>query len=473
MNRSILIVICDFLLLSLVVFSSLDVNRITEEKAPRTATAVVATNQPAPKADRDLAAVMRVALEDERKSRELLMSELDRARQSVAERERQVRGTQEELRAREEQARRLAEAQTNLLTQFTAAQTNIQQLTAKLSATSTEAVVSKERLSALEAEIKKRAEEAAAMQERLSAMAKSNQLAAAERQELAGKLQTAEVERRHAFEQVTKMTEQVKVEREERTKLAEGVKDLASQSGELAKEVREHRPMPPNMIFNEFAENRVQARIAAFRPGFIADTNRRRDTETVLITDGTNTFAVCHVTDTPMALTIPGTQWESLQGVLAHGLTQLPIRSISFHRSDPRLVFIALTAEEAKRLGAKPFSMVNDPFKFQDVVLVGTQEAYYGECRFQIDLSTPGYLRLDNSFIRGLFGKFNPSRGDLVFSKSGEVLGVMVNGSYCYVLRGFQPGAVLQFGKDVRAQQTGNTLSTLAQIVMGFPQKLQ
>src|SRR5439155_20748478 len=132
-------------------------------------------------------------------------------------------------------------------------------------------------------------------------LASSNQLALNEKQRLAGQLQVAEVEKRHATEQVARMQEEVKVEREEKAKLAEGVKALASKSGELTKEIRENRPLAPNTIFNEFVTNRVQARIDASRPGLIG-TTRHRETQTVLATDGTNIFALCHVQDTPLSL---------------------------------------------------------------------------------------------------------------------------------------------------------------------------
>ncbi len=98
---------------------------------------------------------------------------------------------------------------------------------------------------------------------------------------------------------------------------------------------------------------------------------------------------------------------------------------------------------------------------------------YYGECRFQIDLSTPGYVKLDRNFLKGLIGKFNPSRGDLVFSKAGELLGVMANSSYCLMLRSFSPEATFQFGDDVRAQHTGATLSALYSHLLTMPFKLQ
>ena len=50
-------------------------------------------------------------------------------------------------------------------------------------------------------------------------------------------------------------------------------------------------------------------------------------------------------------------------------------------------------------------------------------------------------MKLNRSLLKGLFGQFNPSRGDLVFSRTGELLGVMANSTYCMVLRNFQRAA--------------------------------
>src|SRR5438477_8458936 len=112
---------------------------------------------------------------------------------------------------------------------------------------------------------------------------------------------------------------------------------MSSRSGELTKEIRENRPLTPNTIFNEFVTNRVQARFDAFRSGLIG-TNRRRDTQTVLASDGTNIFALCHVQDTPLSLGFPGTDWEQLTGFLVRNTTTMPIQSLSFYLRDPRIV---------------------------------------------------------------------------------------------------------------------------------------
>ncbi|MBI3849390.1 MAG: hypothetical protein HY298_03715 [Verrucomicrobia bacterium] len=457
MNRSILIVICDFLLVSLLAFSTVDINKVAEEGAAPQVKVDIATNQV--DSGKDLAAVMRLALDAERKERDLLLGELKQTRETVGEREKQVQTFQQQLQAKEQQ--------------FAAAQTNIQSLTRQVQASSSDALISKEKLAAMEAELRKQKEQAAALEQQMAQLSKSNQVGLAERQRLAGQLQVAEVEKRHATEQAARMQEQVKIEREEKTKLAEGVKTLAAKSGELTQEIRENRPLAPNTIFSDFLTNRVKAEFNASRPGVFGESTKRKETQTVLVTDGTNTFALCHVQDTPLTLAVPGTDWEGLTGSLSRNSTVLPIRSLSFGWPDPRVLLIPVTPTEARQLGGKVYRISSDPFKFQDAVLVGAGEGYYGECKFQIDLSTPGYVKLDNSFLKGLFGKFNPSRGDLVFSKTGELLGVMANSTYCMMFQKFDAAATFQFGSDVRAQHTGATLSRLYAFVFQMPVKLQ
>jgi len=326
----------------------------------------------------------------------------------------------------------------------------------------------------MQAEMQKQTDQAAALQQQLAQLAKSNEMVLSDKQRLASQLQVAETEKRYASEQAAQMREEVKVEREEKAKLAEGVKALASKSGELVQEIRENRPLAANTIFNEFVTNRVQARFSAVRSGlFGIEATRDKDAKTVLATDGTNMFALCHVQDTPLTFSNPGTDWEGLTGTLSRGAAQVGIQSLSFCWPDPRVALIPVTATEARQLGCQVYRLSPDPYKFQDAVLVGADEGYYGECGFQIDLTAPGYVKLDRSLLKGLFGKFNPSRGDLVFSKTGELLGIMANDTYCLRIQHFDTAATFRFGPDVRAQHTGDTLSGLYSQVAQLPFKLQ
>jgi hypothetical protein len=192
------------------------------------------------------------------------------------------------------------------------------------------------------------------MQQQLAQLAKSNEVASAEKQRLSTQLQVAETEKRAAAENAVRMQEQVKVEREEKAKLAENVKTLATKSGELTQEIRENRPLTANTIFTIFATNRVEAHFDAFRSGLLG-TSRRKDTQTILATDGTNTFAVCHIQDTPLTLWNPGTDWEELNGNLTRNGAGFPIASLSFSLRDPRVILIPVPRAQAAKLGGKPF----------------------------------------------------------------------------------------------------------------------
>src|SRR5512138_1109048 len=120
MNRSILIVICDFLLVSLLAFSTVDINKASDEGTPRNVKIDIAmTNQV--ESGKDLAAVMRLALDEERRNRDQLLGELTRARESVTkqqvaltDRAKQMQELQQDLQSRTEQSLRLQKQQNSL-----------------------------------------------------------------------------------------------------------------------------------------------------------------------------------------------------------------------------------------------------------------------------------------------------------------------------------------------------------------------
>ena len=592
MNRSILIVICDFLLLSLLAFSTVDVNKVADSSATARLQLGVATNSPVD-ITKDLTTVMKQALDDEHKSQTQLRGDLERAREDAARqqalvaqreqqaaaldekariseqhaltlqqelqtrdrqvqaldekaqttekkaqtlqqelqardrqvqaldektlafeqkalvlqqeleardrqmrtldektqasekkalalqqeldaRDRQVQVYKEELTAREQQALKLEQERAALQQQYAAAETNIATLNQQLKQGAAEGVMSREKLAALEDQVRHQLEQSLSAQRQLTELMRSNQAVVVEKERLSGRLQVAEAEKRIATGQVAKMEDEIKAAREERLRLADNIKTLANKSGELAQEMRETRPLAPNAIFNDFTTNRVDTQFIALRAGvFGGESTKTKETQTVLVNDGTNTYALCHVQETPLTLWQPGVDWDSLSGTLSRNAASIPIHSLSFAVVDPRIILMPVSPEEAHRLGCRIYQVCADPFKFQDAVLVGAREGYYGQCSFQIDTTTPDYVKLDRNVLKGLFGKFNPSRGDLVFSKTGELLGVMANSTYCLMLRSFGVEATFRFGPESKGQRTGIVLAKLHADVSDLPSKLQ
>ena len=465
MNRSILIVICDFLLLSLLTFST-DFNRLGGETSPRAALVEVATNA-AGAPSQDLVELMKQALADEQKGRAQLQQQLDTARGTA--------GNQRDLLAKTEQENaRLQQQAAGWQQQYASARTNLEQLARQVQENSAQARQSREELAAKAAEAQQQAGLAAALKQQLDQLTRSNQFAQTEQTRLAGQLQVSEAERRAALDRAGLMEQEVQVARAENGRLAEGFQSLATNSSRLTQEIRENRALAPNNLFNEFVTNRVHLSLLASRTGFLGmDASKSRQTEAILATDGVNIFALCHVEDTPVALWDPGTDWKGLTGTFTGHAASAPVPAISFHRNDPRVVMFPVSLAEARQMGCKIYRLAADPYKFQDAVLIGANDGYYGQCDFQIDLNLRQYVRLDRNLLKGLFGKFNPSRGDVVLSRTGDLLGIMVNGTYCLMLNNFAASATLAFGPDVRAEHTGDILAQLYDNVFQMPLRLQ
>jgi len=471
MNRSILIVICDFFLLSLLAFSTPDLNQVAQS-GPQVLATDLATNRVS--ARQDLGEVMRLALDQERRYRDALQADLSSTRQAVTQRDQQIQDFRSQLQTTEQQAAHLQQQETNLAGQVADAQNRIAALNQQLRAANEETALSKAQRAEIEAEARRQMERAGTLERQLGGLEETNQIIQAERASLNTQLKVTEAARQSALSQMTQLQGEVEAQRQVNVKLADSVKTLATQSTELAKEIRDNRELAPNEIFEQLTTNRLLASFYGLRKTFFrTDFSKFTQAQILLATDGSNTFALCHVQDTPLNLWSPSTDWKDLSGTLARGATVFPIESVSFSAMDPRVVLIPIPATQARALGCKIYRLSQDPFKFQEAVVAGTQENYYGECKFQMDLDTPQYIKMDRSSLRGLFGKFNPSTGDLVFSKTGEVLGLMANNNYCLVLRSFSPGVSLPFGPTGNSELTAQTLATLYAVVSQMPFRLQ
>jgi hypothetical protein len=543
MNRSIFIVIVDFLLLSLLAFARFDSDQdVTTRKGGQLAQQL----QPGQTqvGQKEMLNVLKLSLEEERQVRERLKGQLTETQDTLrtreellAVREKSIQESQLSLQRKNEEAKKLAAERALLKEQMAQAQTALSALNNRLAVTTSEAKSSKERLTAMETDLRKRQEElnlanteakfskerlaameadlrtrqdelikastvSAVSRERLAAMeaelrkreaeaermrkslsdVEQKRLAAeSEKQKLASQLQLTEAEKRMTFEQLQSARGEVANVREEKAKLVEqtgklaaNVSALAEKSENLSTELQKNRPLAPNAIYNEFLTNRVQSFVQASRHGLFGQSiDRQKEGKTVLIRQGTNTYAILHVDDTPIAFGVPGTDWDRIYGHLRHGGDTAPVSQIVFWGTDPRVLILPVNEAYAARWGVKTYSIAEDPFKFQEAVLVGGTENYYGECKFQIDATNPRYVRMDRNIFKRLVGNFSPSGGDLVFTKTGQVIGVMVNKEFCAVLNNFGSFFNIRTGPDIAAQQTGTILAAMRHQLEALPLRLQ
>lgn len=467
MNKTLLLILCDFLLLSLLALTRWEDATPAPPTSSRPAMAASASGEGAATPEQDMVAIMRLSLEDEQEQRAEVARDLAATEAARAETE----------QAREQLAQNLAQTAENLArTEQTAAE-----LDRNLSATRAAAEAERARNAELARDLAVREAEAKRREEELARVSAAEAAARGRAEQLAVAVGVVEREKEILAEQTVTLRAAVESERAERqrvqesaTQLAAGVGQLAEQSGELAREVREARPINANTLFSQFMERRVRLRFEGMRSTFLGPVTRNHDTHTVLVNDGRDTFALLHVDDTPFDWRAPShPDWDRLALSFTRGSATVPASRVIFTSLDPRIIAAPITPTEVTRLGGEPYQLALDPFKFPEAVLISAGGQGYGELPFKIDPRNPGYVKVDNRLVRRLFGDFSPSRGDLVLSKTGELLGVMVSSDTCALITNFLPQRSLALGENLRTTPTGPTLEAVARRYQVLPSGLK
>ncbi len=464
MNKTLLLVICDFLLLNILALTNWEKSEPARpQQAPVPA---MASGGNTATTKTDMVDVMKLSLEDERVQREQMSQQLQTTQSNLLEREQNLTALQTE--------------KTKLATTLTETQRTAQELAQRAEAAAQEAVMSKERLAQLQKDLEQRQAESDRQKQQLAQMEQAQTESRQRIENLAVAVKVAEQEKLMLKESADSLKTQVEMERTERQKvqattvqLAQGVGQLAQQSSELTTEIRENRPINANTLFNEFLANRVQTTFNAGRAVLFGSGNKNKEAKTIFVADGKQVYALIHINDTPFELRERSSDLEKLTVVFSKGAYSTQAPDVRFLAGDLRIVAIPVDSAQVKAIGAKVYQTALEPFKFPEAVLISNGGSGYGEVSFKLDSDEPSYVRMDNRLMKRLFGDFATSSGDLVLSKTGELLGIMVNRDYCLVINNFLPTKTIRTGDNIAEQRTGTTFDELYARLLRRPFKLQ
>ncbi len=533
MNKTLLLIICDFLLLNLLALTRWD--KVEPAATPKPPVPEVSAN--AARQNQDLVDMMKLALEQEQATRNQLQQRLQFAEsdsqsraQTLVQLQAQKSQLETNLKQSQTAAQDLSQRYAAVAKQAADAKQQQDALTAAIKNVEAEKAQMQQTVAAKQAEIQKQqvaiadlgkqqaatAQQASNLattvrvvqaekdlvreqlekqmqaalaakqvelekqQKALVELEKQRQAVAAQAAQFATAAKVAESERNLLRENLTDLKKEVAVVRQEKemlqsqtAKLSEGVGQLAAKSGELAKEIRENTPINMNLMFSEFLSNRVDVAVSAQQNVLLGSGNRLKEVKSVLVHDGRTVMAIVHVTDTPFSLTTP-LGMDRVIARVAKPPQVLGSGALTFITADPRLAVIPVNAQQALGMGVKMYPVAKNPFKFTEAVLVNRGGRHYGEVEFKLNAATPGYVKMRNRILsRVLQGEFSPSTGDIVLSKTGEFLGVMVNPDYCAVLQTFETLPGYTFDEKTTTDMVRNRLVELQTRVGRLPFSLQ
>ena len=238
---------------------------------------------------------------------------------------------------------------------------------------------------------------------------------------------------------------------------------------EIAKKIPD-QPINANMMATLYSQNRVNLLTTAAR----TLSKPKKESNTILIevleydpaTRKSSPYihAITHVRETPYRLAANALGWrESAASLSGPNTIAQPLHHVRFLKSDPRIVIAPVgppDSPQVKALGVKPYKLAAKPFKFPKAFIMKRDGRSFGEVVFRMDPRNREYVKFDKSLVRSILGDFSPSQGDLVFSQTGELLGIMANNRYCHVITGVSPAGAVVFGQH----QSNSLAGTLAKM---------
>ncbi len=499
MNKTLLLIICDFLLLSLLALARFDLPEETQKEED------MLEIKKEELVDEDLMEVLKLSLELEEANRDGLISQLQSTKTKlgvVAERLNSVTEdldkTSDHLVKAQWDANRLGKekeelSEANRLLQddklklsnrFNTIQEELifvdrerRSMAETLSKVREEAVTGKERLRFVQEQLQNKDMEVTQAGERIKALEDEKNSAQIRRQRLETELKIVETENRMLEQNLITANlqiETVRVEKEaiqkQTSQLVEGVAVLAESSSAIHEEIRQIQPLSANAIFSKFSQSRGEV---VFQT--LARSGKRKEVSvpSALVSSNKTAIAVFDSDGTPFGMGDSPSKYSSVTAYFVLGGRKMLLGKVSYFSIDPRVMGARVAPSFVEADGSKTIQLSDDPYRFSDAVLISDTADYYGESSFKIETSRGDYLKMQSRLFNRLFGEFSPEKGDFVLAKSGDILGLMINNQYCVLIDSLDFSFEIPVGSQYSQEEAETVSRIVRSIVSQQPIELQ
>lgn len=481
MNKSLLIVICDFLLLSMLALARFD---RTPPEPPKAEAPVTMQQNAAP----DLVDTLKASLENEAQQREQMAKQLEARAEDLQNEQSHTQELEQEKSRLEGEQLRLQRLREQLEAQRAELKEQVQQEQEKLKETQTAhqqqlAQTQKEREKML-ADIATAQERQRLLQEQLtnreSALEQArSDMRSLEQQKneverdravLSTRLESAQVAQQRLEGEISTLRTEKDAAHKTAARLAENVGELAQAQHDtqetLKEEIRQVTPLSINTLYDRFRQNRGVLRLNAVESGLLGDNQARMERYTVFVKDASgNVYAIAENTSTPVGPSRLSDLRSLNAELLLPGNRIEAIGQVRYLQADPSIILLPINPATLQEAGIEPYIVEDTPFRFANAVIVTAGGEKYGEVPIRVNPLSKRYIDVENSIANRLFGSFSPTAGDLVFSQNGNLIGLMVGRGRAILLGNLFAGLSLNLGDGFDPQEAKAAATVLVPLL--------
>ncbi len=485
MSKSLLIVICDFLLLSLLSIANFDKPAQNKVQQKESSTALKEETF----AQTQMLETLKVALEAEQQQRLSLSENVELLSKTAEANKLQAQNREKIIRERESQLQEIQRAKKELELEREEILKRSKNLEAKVADANIKNETLQKEIISTSRKLEQSAQERISLEQKLGQMREDdasiktqlqstqeqlrqnkerltqlqaesdklkleNRAIEAEKRALSTQLEVAATKTKIYEENLKQAQALISVEKVEKEKiishantLSQNVSTLATTQKKLSENIVELRPQTPSEIFAKISNKFVDVVFRFSEGGLLGKENATKKLSVLPIEINGVAWLLFDSAQTPLRMTKDAEAPEKLEiVVLSPDKKVWNANKVYSLRSSPNTLAIQLPRDFLSK--ATAIKMVNEKniYKFAECVVVNPNTRYYGQAPFMANFTRKEFAKLDVGLIESIFKKFSPATGDVALTRSGEALGVLSSSTDLLLTRDILPLKSLQLG---------------------------
>lgn len=463
MNRSILLIICDFLLLSFLGLANFDNPKQPQQPEQ------LSLNTRKPSVQDDIISILEASLDSEREDRVNIEQEFNRVQSTLRDKQSTITLLEQTNKDLEKQFNE----KSYYLDQLEQSQQEQENLYSKMLQ---EKAVTEERLKIAQTQLDQQKSSLSQAQKALDQIENEHQASSIQKAEL--KQQVRFYEKRldetlQTLEEAKQKIQQLALEREEARQQALSVAQGVTTIAQTTEQILENQPLSSNQIYDTYKEGKIKLTISTTQNGFFGNYSETYELPTVITQYSNAYYAIIHGQDTPFSAQNIDNKVIIATAEIAYKDQTSKIDKFFFIAGSPQLIAFEVNPEAVERMHLPTIKPSSDPTHFSDAVLIDASTGKYEDVNIILDPEHALHVKIETLNATKREKKLKRNTGDMLFDRSGKLLGIMLNKKYAALLNQATHTHSVLLGQQFDSHQTDDVLQIQHLIYKHLPGELQ